>query len=59
MKPKTRDLLKMAISDGILMGVNRAFKHTDKPDIKHIIDQVDMEVWLAIDSWFEFDEVKE
>jgi len=52
MKPRYEVVLEACIESGIEMGVRRAFKHTDEPRERHIIDCVIRAVNEQIDFWF-------
>lgn len=59
MTPKFIQLLEVCISDGIQMGHNRAYKHTDAPE-RHVINEAIFNAVLEeIHEWFDFDEMKE
>lgn len=55
MKPKTREILARAIEDGIIWGLSRAYKHTDKPTKEQIAAETKASIWLEIDSVFVVD----
>lgn len=59
MKAKEYDVLKLAVEEGVAYGVNRAFKHTDRPFESEIKREVESAVMASISEWFDFDEVKE
>ena len=44
MKPKWYEIISRAVEEGAALGVNRAFKHTDKPERHGIIESVEREV---------------
>lgn len=56
MKPKFREVLEMAISEGVSYGYKRAFKHVENPTEGAIIDSICTNVMDCIYEWFEFDE---
>ena len=58
MKPKMYELLRMCVENGVTLGVNRAFKHTDTPNVEHIISSVDTALMNEIHDWFEFDKIQ-
>lgn len=59
MRAKTRVLIEQCIEDGIRLGYQRAYKHTDKPAIEDVWAMQEREVMMQIDEWFEFDEGRE
>lgn len=56
MKAKEYDLLRECIEDGIRLGYQRAYKHTDKPALEDVWDMQSREVMMQIDEWFTFPE---
>lgn len=52
MKPRYEVVLEACIESGIEMGVRRAYKHTDNPSQREIIDCVIRAVNEQIDFWF-------
>ena len=52
MKPRYEVVLEACIESGIEMGVRRAYKHTDNPSQRQIIDCVIRAVNEQIDFWF-------
>ena len=52
MKPRSEVVLEACIESGIEMGVRRAYKHTDNPSQREIIDCVIRAVNEQIDFWF-------
>lgn len=59
MQPKFQALLDMCIENGLRLGYNRAFKHTDTPDEHTIIGKQFDAVKDEIYEWFDFPEVKD
>ena len=59
MKPKFMQLLEQCITDGVVIGHNRAYKHTDKPSETQINESIVNEVFIQIHEWFDFDDAKE
>lgn len=59
MKPKILPVLEMAISNGALYGVRRAFKHLDDPSDEQIAQAVCDAVWTEIHEWFDMETVVE
>ena len=58
MKPKFREVLEMAISEGVQFGYRRAHKHVENPTEGAIIDSICENVMDCIYEWFEFEEGK-
>ena len=56
MKPKTYQVLTLAVEDGVTMGVHRAFKHSDDPGQEYIADQVTQAVLNSICEWFDLED---
>jgi hypothetical protein len=48
-------LLERCIEDGIMMGMSRAYKHTDTPDDQKIKESIHEAVMQEIGEWFFFD----
>lgn len=49
-----RKLLETCIDDGMMAGINRAFKHSDNPDPQYIVQCMNDYIWLEIDEYFLF-----
>ena len=58
MTPKFIYLLEQCILDGITVGHDRAYKHTDSPGRHEINEAIFMAVMEELDEWFDFDEPK-
>lgn len=56
MKPKTRVILEVAISEGVRSGWYRAHKHVEAPNESAIHDAIEDAVMSAIYDYFTFDE---
>jgi hypothetical protein len=56
MKPKEWRVLEMAVSDGALRGVRRAYKHNEEPTEEQIAESVSTCVLGEISEWFDFEE---
>ena len=54
MRPKEYPLMVECIEDGVACGLQRAFKHSDKPDEHFIIDTIARAVMEQIDAYWEF-----
>lgn len=53
MKPRVEVVLEFCIESGVEMGVRRAYKHTDDPSERHIVDCVIRAVNEQFDYWFD------
>jgi hypothetical protein len=56
LKPKTYLLLTRCIEDGVHLGVNRAYKHTDKPTQEQLYEAIESAVINEICEWFHIDD---
>ena len=56
MKPKFRNVLEMAIEQGVKYGYSRAYKHIENPSEGAIIDSIVEQVMNSLDEWFDFEE---
>jgi hypothetical protein len=56
MKPKFRNVLEMAIEQGVRYGYSRAYKHVENPTEGAIIDTIVEQVMNSFDEWFEMEE---
>lgn len=56
MKPKFRNVLEMALEQGVRYGYNRAHKHVENPSEGAIIDNVVEGVMNSLYEWFDFEE---
>jgi len=52
MKPRFEVVLEACIESGIEMGIRRAYKHTDNPNERQLIDCAIRGVNEQIDFWF-------
>lgn len=52
MNPRYEVVLEACIESGIEMGVRRAFKHTNNPSERALIECVTRAVYEQIDYWF-------
>ena len=55
MKAKTRTILEIAISQGILLGYGRAFKHDPNPSEERIQAAIMNQIMNSIDDYFDFE----
>lgn len=53
MKPRFRNVLEMALEEGVRFGYNRAFKHNPEPHEDAIVDSIVTEIFNSLDTWFE------
>ncbi len=58
MKPKFLQLLETCITDGVILGHKRAYKHNDAPSEVDIKQSIVNEVLNELHDWFDFDELK-
>jgi hypothetical protein len=58
MKAKEYNLIAQCVETGVMLGWNRAHKHTDTPDPDTIRSAIEHAVLNEICEWFDFDEVK-
>ena len=56
MKPKASKLLGQCIEDGVALGLNRAYKHTDAPSREQIQQAIEWAVAHEIHEWFDVEE---
>jgi hypothetical protein len=59
MTPKFIQLLEQCITDGVILGHTRAYKHDDAPTKADINEAIVREVLNELHEWFDFDETKE
>lgn len=55
MRFRIYDLISEAVDTGIGFGVNRSFKHSDKPTMEAIKNNVQNEVMLALGNVIDFE----
>jgi hypothetical protein len=58
MKAKEYNLITQCVETGVMLGWNRAHKHTDTPDPDTIRSAIEQAVLNEICEWFDFEEVK-
>ena len=56
MTPKFRVILDQAISEGVLRGYRRAFKHNENPTEESICEQIEDCVMGSLYEYFDFPE---
>jgi hypothetical protein len=54
--PRTYEILRRAVEEGIAYGYRRAFKHTEEPPEDTIRQEIETAIMAAIDEVFSFDE---
>jgi hypothetical protein len=57
MKVKEYNVLTDCVERGVVLGWNRAYKHSDTPALDYIHEQIADAVLLEISEYFNFDEV--
>jgi hypothetical protein len=55
MKPKFRNILEMALEEGVRYGWNRAHKHNPNPDIDAATNAMVPAIMDTFEEWFDFD----
>ena len=56
MKPKFRVILEQAISEGVLRGYRRAYKHVENPSEVAICEHIEEQVMSSLYEYFDFPE---
>ena len=56
MRPKFFQLLETCITDGVVLGHKRAYKHNDAPCESDINQSIINEVLNEIHQWFDFED---
>jgi len=56
MRAKIRQLLEECIQNGIWHGYERAHKYADEPNQCDLIDEIEYQIWLEIDEYFNFEQ---
>jgi hypothetical protein len=56
MKPKAREVLELAVEQGVARGYRRAHKHVEHPTEEAILSSIEEYVMSAIYDWFDFEE---
>jgi hypothetical protein len=58
-KPRFKQVLDLAIKEGVTRGVHRAYKHVDNPTNGQLIDSVEEAVMSSLWEWFDMEEDQE
>lgn len=53
MNPKVLPVLEMCISNGLKLGYNRAFKHTEQPSEEAILLYQEQAIMSELFEWFD------
>lgn len=56
MKPKTYQVLSMAVEEGVRYGISRAHKHSDNPTEEYLTIAVTDQVLNSICEWFDLED---
>lgn len=56
MKAKEYNLIAECVENGVMLGWNRAHKHTDQPDPQHVRECIERAVLNEICEWFDFED---
>lgn len=56
MRPKTYQVLALAVEEGVKLGWQRAHKHVDNPDEHAVTQEIESAVLGSICEWFTFDD---
>lgn len=59
MKAKEYNLVAQCVETGVMLGWNRAHKHTDSPSPEQIHSAIENAVLNEICEWFDFDDYKD
>lgn len=57
MKAKEYNLIAQCVENGVMLGWNRAHKHSDTPEPHYIHSQIEQAVLNEICEWFHFEDV--
>ena len=57
MKAKEYNLMAQCVETGVMLGWNRAHKHSDNPEPHFIHSQIEQAVLNEICEWFDFEDV--
>ena len=58
MKAKEYNLIAQCVENGVMLGWNRAHKHSDNPEPHFIHSHIEQAVLNEICEWFDFEDVK-
>lgn len=53
LRPKTWEVLTMAVEEGVALGYHRAHKHVDQPDEQQLRQAIEEAVMGCIAEWFD------
>ncbi len=56
MKAKEYNLIAQCVETGVMVGINRAYKHTDEPKDDFLREQIERAVMNEICEWFDFED---
>lgn len=56
MKPRTYQVLTMAVEEGVAYGVHRAYKHSDNPTQEYMTNCIADAVLNSICEWFDLED---
>ena len=59
MKAKEYNLIAQCVETGVMLGWNRAYKHTDQPEDHHVREQIERAVLNEICELVHFEDVKD
>lgn len=59
MKPNTYKIIQEAVENGVALGYNRTYKHSDTPSEDTVKKQIYDAVMTEICEWFVFDEIQD
>ena len=54
MKANYWKIVEIAVDQGVTFGLNRAFKHTDKPTLEQLQGNIEREVMNSMCEYFDF-----
>ena len=57
MRAREYCLVERCIQDGIMMGWNRAHKHTDNPTKEAVLENIGQAIMLELNEWFMFEDI--
>ncbi len=59
MRAKTYFILETCVEKGIKLGISRAYKHTDNPQLDVLAEKVKQAIMEEVREWFDFTEAGE